>query len=307
MKHIHKIRYGNWVAHITPDRGANCIALLHTGYGASLLREPPAGAEPYNPFLYGMPILFPVNRIQGGRFVFDGREYVFPINEPSSGCHLHGELHQMPFTVIRKQRHAIHCRFTATPDRPYLSFSHEFSIDMIYELREDGLYHTVTVNNHSPLPMPILLGFHTTFRTRFLRESKPEEIRLFAGIEEEYERNMHTDYLPTGRKPAFDALSESLAKGTCCPSCSPFSRHYRGSGKMSITDLGRHLRVVYENDEKYTFRLIYSGDDSYVCLEPQNCLVNAPLAPFLQEETALDSVAPGKSRTYRSKIYLEEF
>ena len=85
------IENGDWSAVIDLAHGANCIELKNKRYGASLLREPPKNGELDNPYLYGMPLLFPVNRIENGTFEFEGRRYVFPINEPSTGCHLHGE------------------------------------------------------------------------------------------------------------------------------------------------------------------------------------------------------------------------
>jgi galactose mutarotase-like enzyme len=64
------IRGGGYRAAIDPLRGANCISLSHES-GASLLREPPKDGILDNPYLYGMPILFPVNRISGGSFEFE--------------------------------------------------------------------------------------------------------------------------------------------------------------------------------------------------------------------------------------------
>ena len=82
-----KIADGDWHATIDLLHGANCISLRNEKYGANLLREPPdISAMTENPFLYGMPTLFPVNRIENGRFTFEGREYIFPINEPSTNC-----------------------------------------------------------------------------------------------------------------------------------------------------------------------------------------------------------------------------
>ena len=76
---------------------------------------------------------------------------------------------------------------------------------------------------------------------------------------------------------------------------------------MSITDIGNDLRVVYENDEKYGFRLIYnSGSDGYICLEPQTCLAGCQNSPFSREEGGFDFLQSGKSKIYRSRIFLEE-
>lgn len=298
--------YG-YTAVIDLNHGANCISLRHQS-GAILLREPHDPDHLDNPYLYGMPILFPVNRIENGVFFFDGRKYAFPINEPATSCHLHGELHKTAFLLTEQTVSTLKCRYIATKDSPYLSFPHEFEILMEYALREDGFYHTVTVTNLSQQNMPVFLGFHTTFNTLFASSSRAENMRVFADISEEYARNMDVNYLPTGVKPPFDTTSAALLMGTYCPFAEKASRHYRGCGKMSITDIENRLRVVYENDKKYPFRLIYNGGDAgYICLEPQTCLANCPNSPFSREEAGFDFLRVGEQKIFHSKIYLEEF
>jgi galactose mutarotase-like enzyme len=155
--------------------------------------------------------------------------------------------------------------------------------------------------------MPLFLGFHTTFNTLFAKGSRSENIRVFANISEEYERNMEVNYLPTGKNPRFDAVSTSLSDGTYKPFDGKISRHYRGNGQMSITDICNGLRMVYENDVKYGFRLIYNGgSDGYICLEPQTCLANCQNSPFSREEGGFDFLKIGESKTYRSRIFLEK-
>ena len=301
-----KISFGEWSALIDLAHGANCVSLRNLRYGAKLLRELPETEEADNPYLYGMPILFPVNRIEGGRFEFEGREYVFPINEPSTGCHLHGELHRLPFECVEKSNSGISCRFR-TESGGYLGFEHAFEIIMEYDLNENGFYHTVTLTNLSDKNMPVFLGFHTTFNTLFASDSRPENIRVFADIDEEYERNMNINYLPTGNIPEVDDVSLALAKGEYRPFDSKISRHYRGHGVMMLTDIEKRVRMVYENDPKYAFRLIFNGgDEGYICLEPQTCLANCQNSPFSREESGFDFLKIGESNTYRSRIFFEK-
>jgi len=269
------------------------------------LREPDYSKELDNPYLYGMPILFPVNRISGGRFEFEGREYKFPINEPDTGCHLHGELHRREFELVHKDENKMICSYEADEKNPYLGFEHKFKIDIEYELKEDGFYQLTRVTNLSDKNMPVMLGFHTTFNACF-SEGKHDDIAVLAQISEEYERNMK-NYLPTGNKPEFDETSNQLANGEFNPFGKQTSRHYRagGSGKMVIYDKGKNLSLVYENDEKLGFRLIFGRDD-YICLEPQNCLANCANSPFSREEAGFDYIKPGEMKEYHSRIYIAE-
>lgn len=301
------IQGGGYRATIDPLRGANCISLSHES-DASLLREPPRDGVLDNPYLYGMPILFPVNRISGGEFLFEGRCYRFPINEPKTGCHLHGLLHETPFRLIEAEESRAVFRYEATADAPYLSFPHAFTVTMEYAVSESGFFHTVTVTNRSDANMPLMLGFHTTFNSRFLKDSRPEDIRAFADITEEYERNMEINYLPTGKILPFDTVSRALAEGEYNPFEGTASRHYRGCGLMTITDVRRRVRLVYENDAAYKFRLIFNGgEEGYICLEPQTCLANCANSPFSREAAGFSFLEAGASQTFRSRIYLEEF
>lgn len=305
---IISIACGDYSAKINLTRGANCISLRNERYKACLLREPDYTGELDNPYLYGMPVLFPVNRISGGRFNFEGREYIFPINEPATGCHLHGELHQTEFELLEKYENKVVCSYKATKERPYLQFPHEFEIKLTYELKEDGFYQTTEVINLSDANMPVFLGFHTTFNALFTEKSKSEDIKVLVEIEEEYERNM-TNYLPTGRKPEFDDTSMKLDGGEFSPFEKPISRHYRcGRNKrMAIYDAGQNLTLMYENDDKFEFRLVYNGNaDGYICLEPNTCLANCPNSPFDREEAGFDYIKPGASKVYHSKIYIME-
>lgn len=304
---IKEIKHDEYTAKINLSRGANCISLRHSEYKAEILREPDYSAKLDNPYLYGMPVLFPVNRISGGQFEFEGRVYSFPINEPDINSHVHGFLHEMDFCVKEQCENSITCVFEATKEKPYLAFPHSFEIIVKYELNDDGFLQTTKVINHSEENMPIFIGFHTTFNSCFIKNGNKEDIFVLVQAKEEFERNIK-NYLPTGNKPAFDDVSEKLSKGMFSPFEKPISRHYRASGnKMVIYDKGNDLSLVYENDEKLGFRLIYNGNaDEYICLEPQNCLANCANSPFDRKEAGFDFIEPNETKTYYSKIYIAE-
>ena len=60
----------------------NCRVVANTRLGAEILRTP--GADEIEVFkgrpqVFGLPILFPPNRIADGRYTFEGRSYQYPI------------------------------------------------------------------------------------------------------------------------------------------------------------------------------------------------------------------------------------
>lgn len=298
------IASGGYFAAIDLAHGANCISLRNEKYKAKLLREPVSDV-PDNPFLYGMPILFPANRISGGEFCFEGRRYLFPINESATGCMLHGELHRMAFELVEHRDDLLRASFSSE----YLGFPHKFSIEIIYKISEDGLWQRVVVKNMSDENMPCLLGFHTTFNIPFAAEQMAEDIKLFAECDCEIERN--SNYLPTGRIVMGNDFLTRTNLGELPPHEYAFSKHCTacGDGRIELRDEKNHVCLVYENDKKYPFRLFYNGSaDEYVCLEPMNCAVDPFNAGYKQGDLPplWRAIPPHGCEEYISKIYLKK-
>ena len=66
---------GKFRAEIVPEIGGNIISLRHCASGTKLLREPSDLRELAEfPARFGMPVLFPPNRIRDGRFAFEGKD-----------------------------------------------------------------------------------------------------------------------------------------------------------------------------------------------------------------------------------------
>lgn len=61
------------------------------------------------PTHYGLPVLFPPNRIDAGHFAAAGREYQFPLNEPQRGNSLHGFLPSLGGRKRSRQRRSGYC------------------------------------------------------------------------------------------------------------------------------------------------------------------------------------------------------
>ena len=301
------IKAGEYTAEINPLRGGNCVRLYHSGYDAEILRIPDYSKPLDNPYLYGMPILYPNNRISGGGFTFENRAYAFPVNEPSTNCHIHGFLHETPFKITEQGDDYVVCQYQATKENPYCTFPHEFRFFLRYTLTNDGLIFETEIYNDSPENMPNFLGFHTTFNVPFLVGGKADDVRVLAQVKDEIERNMQ--YLPTGNVLKDDDITCKLCEGTFKPFERVLSRQYlkKDGGRVALMDVSRGLSVVYEMDKKFGFRLIYNGNaDEYICIEPQTCMANCLNAPFAREYTGFDYIPAYSSKKYTMKLYVKE-
>lgn len=305
---IYEIQYGDYCAKINLSRGANCISLKNSRYKANILREPDYAKPLDNPYLYGMPVLFPVNRISGGKFRFEGREYLFEVNEPHTDCHLHGTLHESAFQMISCGEHYVIGAYRPESREYYFGGQHDFEVRIGYYLTDEGMEQKTTIKNLSTQNMPLMVGFHTTFLLPFMEKQNADDLRVFADVQELIERNKNT-YLPTGKILEPDEITRELQQGGFVPFSQSISRHYKtGScGQMSIRDIRNGVKLQYENSTDMKYRLLYNGNaDAYICLEPQNCMVNYMNMDIDKEYAGFAYLMPGASKTYASKISLKD-
>lgn len=306
MENIIEIKNEFFTAQINLSRGANCISLRDKKRGACLLREPDYEKGIDNPYLYGMPVLYPANRIEGGNFSFEGREYSYPVNEKETGCHLHGEIHHTPFSLVEQGEDFIVC---AVDSAAREGFDHAFRIEITYRLLKDGLSQKTEIYNLSDKNMPSCLAFHTTFNVPFIKGTDPGKITVGAEVGDLIQRNMK-NYLPTGRLVKTDEITEKFRSFSFHPFEEVISRHYfaKGEGLMEICDHENRVKILYENSENFPFRLIYNGNaDEYICLEPMTSMANCQRGPFDRDFAGFDFILPKKKKTYLSIIRLEEF
>lgn len=301
---------GAYTAKILPQRGANCISLTHKPSGADVLRTCAKYSDfvDDNPYLYGMPILFFPNRITGGRFTFEGREYTLPINEPSTGCAIHGVIHETPFALTEQSENSATFLYRATEKQPYLTFPHAFTFTVHYELGNDGLTQRVSVKNDSALDMPMGLAYHTTFRLPFLKNGKLENVRLTLPVGTEYERDMR-DYSMTWNTIDDPAFRDAIGKGKICPAENVISRHFaRPAGaKMKLTDLASGYSIVYRADDQYRFWMVWNGGNKdFMCVEPQTWMNNALNAPEKMGDAGVITVKPSETKVFTTHLSVEK-
>ena len=139
---------GEYTALLIPEMGANLVRLANTRLGAEILRTPgPGEIETFRsrPQVFGLPILFPPNRIADGRYVFEGRTYQYPITIERERNYHHGVLKSEAFLVSKARETdrevMIECRYYANAgnDAVYRDFPHEFKCKITYRLTAEGL------------------------------------------------------------------------------------------------------------------------------------------------------------------------
>lgn len=290
------------MAEIYPVRGANIIRLFDKKYGIDILRSPESLSdfETKNPYLYGMPMLFPPNRISDARFQFENRTYSFPVNEPNTGCFVHGVMHETEFALEEVYEDKIKLRYEATEAFPYLTFPHTFCIEVTYALSEEKLLETITICNTSTENMPVGIGFHTTFNC-----FDEDGFFVQANVEKEFSRN--EKYLPTGEFQKDSCLIKSLNSDDGYDTRKELSALFELGENHLITMKADGVKINYLLDEKYRYLMIFNSGSQgkYVCIEPQSWISNCPNIEG-RDMYGFAYIKPGEKISYSTSIFAED-
>jgi aldose 1-epimerase len=296
--------YGAW---IIPSLGANVIRLWYDGSEGNfeVLRTPPTTAVFLSdPFAYGVPVLFPANRVSGGFYEWDGVRYQFPQNQPN-GMHIHGVLHNRPWPLVsyhynRKGAFA-RLELDTREDR---DLRKAFPVDILFRLdislTRNGLEHRFSVENRGEHSFPVGLAYHTAFRIPFKTGTPHENIRMFLPIEARCIDDP-VSRLPTGAVVPLDDFEQRIASVDGAP---PLEQGldflYTSQSKVPRQTILRDTlcgwEVVYTADKDNRYWIIWNskGEKDFVAIEPQTWLSNAMKLPDPQVFGAI-FVPPGES------------
>ena len=281
----------DYTALLVPSVGANLVRLAHTRLGVEVLRTPSEREHDEflrRPHVYGVPILFPPNRIADGRFRFDGREYRFPITRPEENNYHHGILKSQPFAVSKAVETPdevlieTRCYSNAASDAIYRDFPHAFKCKITYRLSAEGLEQEVMFGNKSDLPMPVGVGFHT-----------PLNVPFAGGDAADYRLRMAVQ--ATG--------CEAIEAGFSVREIEVDGRPFRGA---VVENRRTGVRVFYEVDSQTLYWTLWNngGQVPYCCPEPQSWATDAPNLPD-RERWGFRSIPPGGKWSIRYRLYVK--
>lgn len=296
-------------AEILPRFGGNCISLKHKASNMDVLRRPQSIKDIENsPLLYGMPLLFFPNRIAEGTFLFENREYKWPINEPERNNHIHGALYKEPLKIIKQTASSVTFEYVATKDKPYLWFPHTFILRLTYTVNRTGLHQEVAITNTSQENMPVALAFHTTFQIPFIENGNIDDVRLELPVDREYLRDM-VKLIPNEEYLDDFLQKDEFNNGTLEPNEHNLSRFFsRTKGKsMILTDTKSGWQVIYSADANYRFWMLWNGGHTHLLtVEHQSCMLDAFNIKNPEIDKGIISLAPKKTIKLKTSIKIKK-
>jgi aldose 1-epimerase len=310
------LKHGAYTAVVLPRIGGNLVSLRDDERNYQFIREPQGAdweAFIQRPMVHGIPVLFPPNRYDGGKFEFDGRSYSLPVNESSTGNHLHGFVYQYPWEVVSvsstEQESAVTVSLRFDEGHPdFIYFPHRCTLSLTYSLSDEGLKQVFEAVNEGEQAMPFMLGFHTSVNAPFASGSTPEDLECGLSIGQRWE--LDERMLPTGQALPLSEGEQRLAAGKGNPYFEGLDNHYSAAASaangMTLYDRVANATFVYEVGQEYKHWMVYNAaaNGSFFCPEPQTGMVNAPNVTLPEDTTGIIRLEPGQKWSGTTRMYV---
>ncbi|MFX3634195.1 MAG: aldose 1-epimerase [Candidatus Pristimantibacillus sp.] len=312
------LQWDNYEAVVLPEIGANLIAFRDTTKDYRFLREPALNemdSFKANPGIHGIPVLFPPNRYEDGKFEWNGKSYSFPVNEPATGNHLHGFAHTAVWSVedygVSKTESFVALKLSVDESHPiYTYLPHRFTLKLRYSLSGSGLLQHVSVHNEGLDAMPCMIAFHTTINAPFAPGSTADDYKYKMTIGKRWQ--LSERMLPTGQFQPLLGDEETIKTTGISPFWAPMDNHYtaepqNGRNYVEITDNREQVTLVYDVGTGYKQWMVWNNNATkgFFCPEPQLNLVNAPNVNLPAEQIGLIGLEPGEIWEETSRLYVK--
>jgi len=269
-------------ARILPELGFNCFEFLASVNGTMvdvLDAVPGFESGKLKASSSGIPILFPFpNRIQAGRFTWNGHEYGLPGTD-KWGNAIHGLCLDRPWRVVRQSSDFVTGQFRLSvdaPDRLHL-WPGDFVIEVDYELVHSRLRSRFRIFNPGTAHLPWGLGTHPYFKVPLSTSSRYEDCLIEVPARERWEL---VDCLPTGKTIEVDE-SNDLRDGAYL-STLKLDDVYTGIDSEGpqfdclVMDERAGLQVTLTVPPIFREIVAFTPPNrSAVCIEPYTCPTNA--------------------------------
>lgn len=260
------LRNGPLQAQLWLEAGGRIASLTHTRHGDILV---PMNNAPFDPEYWPKAGAYPLipfhNRVRGGKFTWQGRDYQLPCH-PTEPNTLHGfssrrvwSAHDVtPASAVMELIH------TGDEHWPWpLLARQDINLD------EDGLRIELTIRNDSDLVMPAGLGWHPYFVKASLITS---DARLSWPI--------GPDLMPFGSSLVGQGQGDT---------------RYLAEWQSAILDFSGGARVVVTADPLLSHLVLHDAAPSYSCVEPASHLANALADVPAQGRDGMYPLAPGQT------------
>ncbi|EHY9857435.1 aldose 1-epimerase [Vibrio parahaemolyticus] len=225
-----------------------------------------------NPFFSRSAKLFPFpNRLNQGRYSYQGNEFQLAANFSWSEHAVHGLLYNQPLSLVDQHAEENFASVTLRFETDHLDegYPFAFALDITYRVDASGqLSFTTKVHNTGTQTMPLGDAWHPYFNLGTSLDMCELSMSLNSALEQ-------IDDLPTGNKEHHDRFDVPTSlQGIVLNNCFEFDN--ASSNHITLSRQDGMAKVEVEMDASYRFVQFYiPNSESTLAIEPMTCPADA--------------------------------
>lgn len=201
------------------------------------------------------------NRIEGGRFTFQGQTYQLANGERHAS---HGDVRGRAWQVDTVTATTIHCSF-ASQTYADANWPWPFTATLEYTLQENTLFSRLTVTNQGTSAMPAGLGWHPYYNRTLSRDGEP--ILLHFQVQSVYP-DANDNRIPSGPAQPLAPNQDFAVERELTPENFIDACFYGYAGNGSITWPESQVKLVYTCSTNCTHLILFNPAKPYFAAEP---------------------------------------
>ena len=279
---------------VTPKYGANLIGLEYKG--RELIYSPQDAAS-FNGSSPGSPVLYPTpNRIAGGKFSWEGREFFFGLNDGDR--FLHGLVRDKAweYEILPAADNGVAVRMWidfSPGGEIFETFGIDHRLTLTYSLDKDGLKIEHKVENRDSISLPYGIAYHP-----YLNYLGSKEANILCVPAKKHHEAVNL--MPTGKLEDLDGQPFDIRKPTPVPDLILDDVYWgmtpENQAWVEFRDAG--IRLEFRTSLEFTHMVVYiQPQNEFFCVENQTCSTDAINLwnAGLKEESQVLVVEPGGS------------
>lgn len=256
---------------LVPGRGAT---LLELNFGGQNILDGYSSPEELemmdwmkNVILYPFP-----NRLNGGRYVWDGKPQQFPINDLTTSNALHGFGCWLKFSVVRILLTEVAAEITCRCEDKGENTGYPFptTLEVTFGISDNHKFRVeFSVLNRASSPIPVGLGWHPYFKLT------PDVGQTSLRMPDCEQIHIDERMLPNGRKSPFNSYKTPIPVGDAFLDTGFRASPNASLWRVGIQGGGKKLTVL-ANPRVWPFLQMFTppSRDS-IAIEPMSCNIDA--------------------------------
>lgn len=236
------------------------------------------------------------NRLEDGRFTFNGVDFTTAINDSHGHNANHGLVFDQAFDIVDQETQLLRLRTSLFNAK---SYAFNVDVQVTYALSNDGLNVHLEVTNHEAKSVPFAIGIHPYFVTE---PNSKLEVSASTFVTKN-DRGLPVGQIELNESNVIQAGSNLIADlniDDCLTGLTPNADEFQQS---TISRDSHNLEVVLSQSKNLSHLMIFRFDElgqdrrTLLALEPQSAPANA-----LRNEPINHLLAAGETKKYECAI-----